>query len=268
MGKPSAPKPPDPKETSAAQTGTNVATAIANSMMGNVNQVGADGSTLTYDQSGSFDFTDPYTGQTYTLPQFTATTALSDDAQNIFNLNQQTQGNLAELGANQSAFLGDYMQDPFSYSPGEHESWATGLYDQINGDQVASEQERMRATLANQGLVPGTEAYDAAFKNLVGGQQTARDRFMLDSYNTGMQTAMAERNQPINEIAALLSGGQVSMPQFQMNQPSGIPTTDNAGVINANYSQQMQNYQNKMANYNGIMGGLFGLGSAKIMAGA
>ena len=37
MGK-SAPKPTDPKETSAAQTGTSVSTAIANGVMNNVNQ--------------------------------------------------------------------------------------------------------------------------------------------------------------------------------------------------------------------------------------
>ena len=38
-----APAPTPPKETSAAQTGTNVSTAIANSMMGNVNQVTPQG---------------------------------------------------------------------------------------------------------------------------------------------------------------------------------------------------------------------------------
>ncbi len=30
MGKPKAPKPPDPRQTAAAQTSTNIGTAIAN----------------------------------------------------------------------------------------------------------------------------------------------------------------------------------------------------------------------------------------------
>ena len=47
MGKPSPPKPPNPKDTSAAQTGTNVSTSIANNMMGLINQKGPTGS-LTY----------------------------------------------------------------------------------------------------------------------------------------------------------------------------------------------------------------------------
>ena len=266
MCAPSPPKPPDPQETAAAQTGTNVSTAIANTMLGNVNQVGADGSTLDYDQTGSYSWTDPSSGASYDIPTFTATTSLSDDAQGIFDTNMQTQGNLADLGAQQSEFLGGYLSDPFSYSPGEHESWAMGLYEDINGDQVARDRAAMEAQLANQGVVPGSEAYDAAMSNLLGGQQTARDRFMLDSYDTGLNTAMTERSQPINEIAALLSGGQINMPQFAQNQPSGIPTTDFAGLTNANFNQQQQNHQQEMANYNNIMGGLFNLGSSAIMA--
>ena len=51
MGKPSQPTPPDPKETSAAQTGTNVSTSIANNIMRAMNQVGPTGS-LTYYAQG------------------------------------------------------------------------------------------------------------------------------------------------------------------------------------------------------------------------
>jgi len=49
MGKSDPPAPPDPQETSAAQTGTNVATAIANSQLGMVDQYTPYGS-LTYSQ--------------------------------------------------------------------------------------------------------------------------------------------------------------------------------------------------------------------------
>lgn len=51
MAKPKAPTPPDPKETAAAQTGTNVSTGLANTFLGNVNQVTPYG-TLTYTYSG------------------------------------------------------------------------------------------------------------------------------------------------------------------------------------------------------------------------
>lgn len=75
-----------------------------------------------------------------------------------------------------------------------------------------------------------------------------------------MQEALTERNQPINEITALLSGSQVSMPQFTNNAMPQIPTTDNAGIINANYDQQVNKAMTEYQANQGILGGLFGLG--------
>lgn len=56
------PDPPDPKETAAAATGTNIATAQANAALGNVNQVTPYGS-LTYSQTGQTFIDDPNGGQ-------------------------------------------------------------------------------------------------------------------------------------------------------------------------------------------------------------
>nr|DAF83379.1 MAG TPA: Neck appendage protein [Caudoviricetes sp.]DAK00511.1 MAG TPA: Neck appendage protein [Caudoviricetes sp.] len=63
MGKPKAPTPPDPKETAAAQTGTNLATAQANAVLGNVNQITPYGN-LTYNQTGN-RFVENDNGQSY-----------------------------------------------------------------------------------------------------------------------------------------------------------------------------------------------------------
>jgi hypothetical protein len=76
MGKPDPPQPPNPIATAAAQTGSNVSTAVANTMLNNVNQSTSQGS-LNYDITGGFDWTDPTTGQSYTIPRLTATQTLS-----------------------------------------------------------------------------------------------------------------------------------------------------------------------------------------------
>ena len=122
MGKSSGPKPPDPKDTSAAQTGTNIGTAIANNTMGMVDQITPDGS-LTYSTSGNVAYTDPYTGKVYNIPKYTATTQLSQAQQAIKDQNNTTQLNLAETGANQSAFLKDYLAQP-----GVDSSAAAGMH--------------------------------------------------------------------------------------------------------------------------------------------
>lgn len=108
MCAPSAPAAPDPRQTSAASTATNVGTAIANTMMGQVNQVTPYGS-LTYDQSGSYDWRDPYTGQTYTIPKSTVTQTLSPQGQATQDQLNGASYNLASIANNQSGFLKDYL---------------------------------------------------------------------------------------------------------------------------------------------------------------
>lgn len=111
MGKPKAPTPPDPQVTAAAQTGQNVTTAIANQAMGNVNQVTPYGN-LTYSETGTRQFTDPNSGETYDIPTWTATQTLSDDQQKILDSSNQAQMNLSNLASNQTERLDGLLSNP------------------------------------------------------------------------------------------------------------------------------------------------------------
>ena len=341
MGKPSAPEPPDPRETSAAQTGTSVATSLANAILQNPNQSTPYGS-LTYDfgtgsgavpgittiagtpgtpgqgglpggldagmfgqfaqgmggtagtpdrysvggqmfdswkdaneyrnsllaETGNYyTFTDPYTKQSYQIPIPTVTQTLTPEGQRLLDANMGTQQNLADLAQAQSGFLNEYMATPFQYTAGDHENWALGLYDQLSADQNAAMDEQLRTRLVNQGIAPGSEAYNREMEAMYGGRMNARNQFMLDSFGQGMSAAMANRNQPINEIIGLLSGSQVQSPNFVTPNIGGIPTTDNAGLINQNYNQRMAAWQQDMANRQSLMGGLFGLWASAISGG-
>jgi len=262
MSKPSAPPPPDPKATSAAQTGTNIGTAVANAIMGGVNQVGPEGS-KTRTQTGSYNYVDPYTGKSYDIPTFTETTSLSPEQQKLYDLNTKTQAQLGQVGLDQSLKIGSLL--------GTNVNLDTATEDKIVklgaarlDPQFARDQSALEAKLANQGIQPGSAAWNAQMTQFQQGKNDAYSSLYLNGRAQGAQEALAERNQPINEITALLSGSQVSQPNFSpVNMPT-IPTTDNAGLINQNFQQQNQNYQNQMTNYNQIMGGLFGLGSAGV----
>lgn len=371
MGKP---KPPDPKETSAAQTGTSVSTAIANAMMGNVNQITPDGS-LTYNQTGSHKFTDPYTGHTYDVPTFTATQQLSPEQQAIQEQTRAAQGNLASIANDRSGFLKDHLGksvdtsgvpglmgqigggydtnfsrniggsfkeylDPeyrtsvdlaTSYAGADDFSADRDRVEQALWDRGAdrrnSEDEALRTRLLNSGLREGSAAWNAEMQRLgrqvaderigtmlASGQEQSRlvglardaaqfgndytlaganfgndaisNRFQLQNqaahtradfsaqqqsrqnaaalaqaqFNNaaraqGMQEAYADRSQPINEIIGLMSGSQVQQPNFVNAQQPTIPTTDNAGIINKHYEQQLAASQMMGANIGGVLGG-------------
>lgn len=265
MGKKSAPAPPDPRQTAAAATGTNIGTAIANSVLGNANQIGPDG-TIMYSQQGSYKWTDPYTGQTYNIPRTTATTTLSANQQQIHDLGDKAQINLAGLANDQSAFLKDYLNKPFD---GSTEAIEKNLMDrglQRLQPELDKRRQSYETDLINRGIRPGSDNYSSAQGDLMKGENDAFNQLLLTGRGQAFSEMQATRNQPINEIMALLSGSQVSMPQAAGFNGAQAPTTDVAGLINTNYNQRLQNWQQKNAMGQSILGGLFGLGSAAIMA--
>mgnify|MGYP000007488881 FL=1 len=265
MGKSSAPKPPDPKDTASAQTGTNIGTAIANNTMGMVDQYTPDGS-LTYATTGMQSYTDPYTGKTYQIPKYSATTTLSEAQQAIKDQNNTTQLNLSQTGANQSAFLKDYLAQPGIDSTAAADR-LTELGRKRLDPRFDQERGALDAKLANQGITPGSEAYNREVALFDQGKNDAYNQLYLNGDQQAFSQAIAARNQPINEITALLSGSQVSNPSVAMAQPQGAATTDVAGLINQNYNQRYANYQQQQAQQQGLLGGLFGLGASALTGG-
>ena len=266
MGKPKAPAPPNPVDVSKAQTGTSVATALANTSLQNVNRVGADGSTLTYNQTGSSAFKDPYTGVTYQLPQYTATERLSAPAQAIYDTRQGAEQNLATAARNQSGNVVNSMSQPWNPDTAAIERRIFELGSSTLNPQFERQRGDLETRLSNQGIKLGSAAYDRALNEMGNTQNQAYNQLALQGRGQAFGELQAIRNQPLNELSALLSGSQVSMPNYGVNTPAGIPTTDNAGLINANYGQQMQNWQQDRQSWDSTVGGLFGLGSAAIMS--
>lgn len=246
-----APSPPGVYKTAEAQAGSNQSTAITQQLMNMVDQQGPNGS-LTYNQTGTNTYFDPLLKKDVTLPKFTATTALSPEQQALLGKNNQFDLKTADIALGQADRLGSTLSQPFSYDVGDHEKWASDLYGKLNNDVNARNISGMEAKLANQGLQPGTPAYDDAMRNLMYSQDKARNDFMLGSYGQGFQTAKAVRDQPINETTALMSGAQVTPFQPQQTPNVGVNGVDVAAIANNKYNAQM-------ANYGANMGGLFNL---------
>ncbi|TCN29104.1 endosialidase-like protein [Sinorhizobium americanum] len=324
--------------------------------MGNVKQVTPDGS-LSYSYTTQ-KWTDPLSGNVYDLPVATATQNLSEMQQKIKDQNDVASLNLATLATSQSSRLNDLLGKPMNISKApvagdpsklrlpQYQQFAAGpklqtsignagditrsyetdfdtsTYENALMARLNPQLERDRAALetrlANQGLQPGSEAYNraideagrtsndariaavlnagqeqtrlanvanqkASFENAaqaqaygqalqnadfgnnanqqmyqngqsataannalqdqsfnaqqaqINAQNTARSNYLNEQY--------ASRNQPINEIAALLSGAQVTSPNFVQTQGQSIQPVDYAGLV-------QQNYQNQMAAYN------------------
>jgi hypothetical protein len=160
-------------------------------------------------------------------PKFTQTTTLSPEQQAIFNQSQAAEGNLAGIANEQSAFLKDYLNKPFEFNNSDAEQWAFDLASpRIRQNQMQAE-DTLRSTLANKGIREGSAAWNAEMSRMTNANTDQMNQLALTGRGQAFSEAMASRNQPINEITALLSGSQVSNPA----QMSGaMPQTGVAGV--------------------------------------
>jgi endosialidase-like protein len=163
------------------------------------------------------------------------------------------------------------------------QAWNTGRAPGETTDRAAIEKAMMdsygRATqptqraedaqLVARGLSPGSQGFgtvqqgredargEAARQAYLGSGQEARAWAELDNTlrQAQAQESFAVRNQPINEIMALLGGSQVNLPNFSPFSRQGIGAASPGQYMASNYQNQLQ-----MANARNQ--GLFGLAGA------
>lgn len=268
MGKPKAPKPPNPVETAAAQTSQNIGTAVAQQGLNMVGQNTPYGS-LAYNQTGTMEWKDPLTGKVYKLPQFTATTTLSPEQQAILDQTNKAELNIGTAAANQSGRLVDAYSSPFdgnSATEAKLMEYGRSMMDPI----WSQRQKEFEQSMANKGIVPGSQAYENASRAFNDARSRAYTDLALQGRGQAFNEALTLRNQPINEWQGMLGISQPQNPSFVSTPQTGVANTDYAGLVQNNYANQMAAYQQKQAQQQSLLGGLFGLGaklgSSMIMA--
>jgi hypothetical protein len=303
----SSPKPPDPYQTAAAQQQSDVGAAAASAIMNNPNRYSPYGSQV-FTQAGTQTIYDA-TGKPMQIPRYNETTTLSPAEQQLFNLQTQTGQNLGQAAVQQSAKIGNYLNQGLnttaltpwaSYTqapslridqtPTDRAAVENAMMGRYNID-AATQQAQQDAQLAARGMSPGsaqygqiqqardrarTDALNQAY--LASGQES---RAAQDAYNQATQQQWSDtnqyatmmnqlrgnqlaeaiqlRNQPINEITALLGGVQMQNPNFPGFTGSPIGAAPIGSYINNAYQQQLAGSQ-------ATNQGLFNLGGAGIQA--
>ena len=115
MGSPKAPAPPDPYETGAAQTATNIGTAIANQVGGWADQSDPYG-TITRTQTGTYTYVDPNSGKSHEIPTWAIQQSFTPEGQAIHDATMATQQNLANVARDQSGRIGGLLGAPMDTS--------------------------------------------------------------------------------------------------------------------------------------------------------
>jgi hypothetical protein len=243
----SAPTPPDPYATAAAQTQTNEATARYQAEMNNVNQVNPYGS-LTYTQTG--------TGPDG-APIYTATSQLNAPEQALFNNMVGTQTTLSGDANKLAQNLGNALTSAPNLGNDALVSKMMDWQNKYMQPVFDQQQSNLNAQLANQGITQGSAAYDNAqnlfSRNVNNAYENAMASDEGQAYNQALQSYMA----PIQTLSTLLGISQPGSVNQGLVQPSQqqIQPANLEGLVEQNYQQQLNNYQNQQS-------GLFGIGSS------
>lgn len=118
-------------------------------------------------------------------------------------------------------------------------------------------EEAFRQRMANQGLTPGSEAYANAERNFGDQRTRAYNDMALSGRQQAMNELLAERNQPLNELASLRGATTIATPVgsfgFTQTPQTSIQPVDYMGAVNDSYRQSQ-------ADRGAALGGMFGLG--------
>ena len=252
MGKPKAPKAPDPYQTAGADFAFN-----------NPSQ---------YTPYGSLVNTAPtFTGagnNRRVAGLGTSTLNLTPELQAILDKQLAVSGITLDEALRRQPELSNLGELP---SP-DRNKYEQALFQRQRGllDPVFAEQERgLRDRLSNQGLPATSEAYGYDQGQFFDERNQAYERAAMEStlgagdyMGQEISNAASLRSIPFNEIASLLGIQQVQPPTLQnFYSPRGADFT---GAQALNSQVQQQNYQSQSGMFNNMLSGLFGLGSAAI----
>jgi hypothetical protein len=289
MGKkaPAAPAAPDYAGAAVAQGAANLEAARATARLSNPNMYTPYGTqTVTYE------------GDTPTVRQ-----TLTPTAQKTLEAQQGVDLSLANLGQKGAGIASNVLDKPFTFGgPAVQTSLDTSNIAKmpVNAGttgqeaimarlepQLAKQRVSTETNLINQGLRPGTEAYNNAAQILGQQENDARTQAVLQGLNldiganaqgfnqalqggqfgnTAQQQALAEaiqqRQMPLNEINALMSSSQIQNPQFGAYSGANVQAAPVAQAASQKGAYDANAYNQQVAAQNANTAGLFSLGGA------
>ena len=251
----------------------------------------------------------PYGNQliSYEGDQPTITQTLTPEAQKTLDEQQKTQYQLASLGGKGANLASNVLDKSFNFG-GPDVQTSLDLSNvakmPVNAGTIGMEaiMSRLEPSLArnrvstetnliNQGLRPGTEAYDNAARLLSESENDQRTQAVLQGINldtaanaqgynqalqggqfanTAQQQALAQaiqnRQMPLNEIAALMSSSQIQNPQFGAYSGSNVTAAPTFAATQAQGQAEQNNYNQQVATQNANTAGLYSLAGSGVKA--
>lgn len=281
FGTQSAPKTPNYAAAAQATADSNKAAALTAGALNRPTQITPTGS-QTWSLKPGADPNNPQPGDwiattSYSPEQQKLYEGQTAAQQGLVDTANAGVGGLAGLGVGQGlgevapSFTGDVSKTADQFSA-DRQAISDALYanqTKYLGDQFARDDENLRSQLLSRGLTEGSAAYDNALRdqqrtqndaygtaaNYATTQSAQMQKLMQDAllnsattqqnlYTQGLSGAATEQNQPLNQILALMGGGQVSQPNLQAyGQYGQYQGADMLGAAQSRYNSGLAGAQ-------------------------
>lgn len=246
---PAAPPPPDYTGAANATAAGNIQAAQQGQQANLIDQFTPYGS-LTYTE-------DPTSRFSSGNPSYSSNIDLNSTGQQLLDESNQSQLGLGALQNGALSTVQNTMSNPMdlsSVNDVENQSMKNQM--QLLQPQIDHTTAMADTQLKNQGLQPGTEAYDNAMRSVTNGNNNLLATASNNAIATAPQTyqlASAEYNQPLNELNALRTGSQVTNPTFgstPQQQTAAGANQLQAATATGQYGQGIYNAQVGATNAN------------------
>lgn len=278
MGKKSSSPPaaPDPVATANAQAAANKEAVRESALVNQINQVSPYGNLSYSGEIGS--------------PNRTVTQTLSPAQQQMLDLTNQAGIKYGQTANQQLDAVSARLAQPLDFSslgaaPTASEATRTATRDAILArlqPQFDRDMSAMETRLANQGIGYGSDAWKAAMDDINRGRTDARlaadtasgdemaRMFGLESAarNQNINEMVQQRQIPLNELAAMLTGSQVQTPNFVNTSQYQVNPADIMGAQYANYQGAQNAYNAQTGARSANNQGLYGLLGTGLMSAA
>ena len=281
FGTQKAPKTPDYAGAATATAEGNKAAALTAGALNRPTQITPTGS-QTWSLKEGADPNNPQPGDwiattSYSPEQQKLYEGQTSAQQGLVDTANVGVGGLAGLGVGQGlgevapSFTGDVSKTADQFST-DRQAIADAMYanqTKYLGDQFARDDESLRSQLLSRGLTEGSAGYENALRdqqrtqndaygtaaNNATTQSAQMQKLMQDAllnsattqqnlYTQGLAGAATEQNQPLNQILALMGGGQVSDPKLQgYGQYGQYQGADMLGAAQSRYNSGLAGAQ-------------------------
>ena len=252
----SAPKPPDPNQTAMVQQQYNTQAAKEQNKNNSYNQATPFGS-LNYVADSS------------SPSGYRIETNLSAPQQGLLDTRTNTQAIAGNTGQNLLQNSAGMYSTPFDLNSASGavasrlNDWNSRYLQPIFNQQSSN----LEAQLRQQGLAPGSQAYDNAKNLLARNQGDVTTDYLTKNQGQAFNQALTEYQTPLQTASGLFGMAAPTGPTFQSAPTAQMQPANYQGAVQANYDAQMKNYENTWNNIGKLGTAGIGLAAAPFTGG-